>query len=188
MLSVILSRLRQVVAINDHPFGTASAWTLVGVDVIRLFGSLISQNGHDVEETRLSEAITACVDTSQAVSDRCLETQLEPSNYVGCETCSRDQECQWTGRLVLAPLLAQVIPCCVKCRQTTQLRAPPGAEVQWLWGLLPGDLYVVEYVGDRVALSRLLYGHGVMTCGLDWRRTTTCVLRISATRQRASTG
>ena len=137
------------------PFGTASAWTLVGVDVIRLFGSLISQMGHDVKETRLREAITACVDIFQAVSDRCPGTQLEPSNCVGCETCSRDLDCQWTGRFVLAPLLAQVIICCVRCRQTTQLRAPPGAEVEWLWSLLTGDLYVVEYVGDRVAHWRL---------------------------------
>ena len=101
-----------------HPFGITSAWPLVGVEVIRLFGSLISQKGHDVEETCLSEAITACVDTFQAVSD-------------------------------------QVKSCCVKCRQTTQLRAPPDAEVQWLSTLLPGDLYVVEYVGEKVAHSRL---------------------------------
>ena len=39
--------------------------------------------------------------------------------------------------------------------QTTQRRAPPGVEVEWLGSLLPGDLYVVEYVGGRVAHSRL---------------------------------
>ena len=95
------------------------------------------------------------VDTFQAMSDRCPGTQFEPSNCVGCETCSRDLECQWTGRFVVALLLAQVISCCVKCRQTTQSRAPPGAEVQWLSTLSCQVMSVVEYVVDRVAHSRL---------------------------------
>ena len=49
------------------PFGSASAWTLVVVEVIRLFGSLAMQKCCDIEETRLSEAITACVDTATAL-------------------------------------------------------------------------------------------------------------------------
>ena len=108
-----------------RPFGSASAWTLVVVEVVRLFGSLVSQKGRDVEETRLSEAITACVDTFEVAADRCLEPV--------CETCPPDLEGKWTSRIYLAPLLAQLIHCFLRCRRRN------GGPPRW-------SVYRVEHV------------------------------------------
>ena len=124
-------------AINA-PFGSATARTLVDV-----FGSLMSWKGGDVEETRLNRQ---SVDTFEAVAGH-----LE-------ETCSPAPDDQWMVRIVLAPLLAQLISCRVKSRRRNG--GPPGAEVKPS-SLQPGDLYVVEYVGDRVAHLKLaLWPHG----------------------------
>ena len=90
VLNVILSRFKQVIFTQCSQFGSTPAWKLVGVEVTRLFRSLISQRGRDVEETRPSDAITACVDTFEAVADRCPGIRFESSNSVECETCSPD--------------------------------------------------------------------------------------------------